>query len=129
MTSKNIDHLAHPYWKGAAAFGLIVGIAMLAIWVWFLTTGAYPEPDAPRLSAWLHLIAELATAAILIVASIALITQKYWARKAYFVGIGALFIAVINAVAYYGDRGYIVLVIFFIAIAVAGVFFAMRVEE
>ena len=56
-------------------------------------------------------------------------TQKRWARKAYFVGIGALFIAVINAIAYYGDRGYIGLVIFFIAVAVAGVFFAMRVEE
>jgi len=119
----------HPFWRGAAAFGIVVGIAMAAVWAWLIGSGGYPELDTAPLSAWIHLLTELATAAILIVAGFALLAHKTWARKAYLVAIGALLFAVINAVAFYGERGNVPLVIFFILLAVLGVFFAIRAEE
>ena len=121
--------LLHPFWKGAAAFAVIVGVAMLAIWAWLLSTGGYPELELSPVSAWIHLAAEAATAAILIVAGLALVTHKSWARKAYLVAIGALLFSVVNAVALYGERGNIPLVLFFIVLGILGVFFAIRAEE
>ena len=121
--------ILHPFWKGAAVFAIVVGIAMIALWAWLLMTGGYPELDATPLSAWIHLAAEAATAAILIVAGLALVAHRSWARKAYLVAIGALLFAVINAVAFYGERGNMPLVVFFIVIAILGVFFALRAEE
>ena len=119
----------HPFWRGAAAFGIVVGIAIAAVWAWLIGSGGYPELDTAPLSAWIHLLTELATAAILIVAGFALLAHKAWARKAYLVAIGALLFAVVNAVAFYGERGNIPLVIFFVLLAVLGVFFAIRAEE
>ena len=40
-----------------------------------------------------------------------------------------LIIAVINAVSWYGDRGEMGFVLFFVAVAIAAVFFVMRAEE
>jgi hypothetical protein len=40
-----------------------------------------------------------------------------------------LLIAVIHAVAWYGDRGNLALVVFFVLVAIAAVFFVIRAEE
>ncbi|HMN85580.1 MAG TPA: hypothetical protein PKA74_06290 [Bauldia sp.] len=121
--------LLHPFWRGAAAYGIIVGVAMIAVWAWLIATGGYPELDTAPLTAWIHLATEIATALILIVAGFALLAHRAWARKAYLVAIGALLFAVVNAVAFYGERGDIPLVIFFVVLAILGVFFAIRAEE
>ena len=121
--------LLHPFWKGAAAFGIAVGVAMLAIWAWLLATGGFPELQATPLSAWVHLLTELATAAVLIAAGLALVARRSWARKAYLVAIGALLFAVVNAVAFYGERGNVPLVVFFIVLALLGGVLAHRPHE
>lgn len=118
----------HPYWRGAAAFAIIVAAAMLLLLVWQLLRGV-PEFATMPLPTWSHVIGQAVTAVLLLIAGFALIAQKSWSRNAYLVGIGALLLSVINAVAFYGARSDIGLVIFFIALAVAGVFFALRAEE
>jgi hypothetical protein len=40
-----------------------------------------------------------------------------------------LLIAIIHAIAWYGDRGNMTLVIFFVLVAIASVFFVIRAEE
>ena len=72
-------------------------------------------------SAWVGLI--------LIFAGWALWTARSWAYKLFILANGMLIIAVINAVSWYGDRGEMGFVLFFVALAVASVFFVMRAEE
>lgn len=118
----------HPYWRGAAAFAIVVGGLMLLLWLYQILAGM-PELDVQPLSTWFHVFGQVVTAALLLVAGLALIRQKSWSRKLYLIAIGALLLSIINAIAFYSERGDIALVIAFIVLAVLGVFFAIRAEE
>jgi CDP-diglyceride synthetase len=119
----------HPYTKQASRFAIGIGVAILLIWVWLIATGDIPELEPRPLGVWLHILGEVLTAIVLIVAGWGLATGKSWARKLYLLAIGMLLIAVIHAMAWYGDRGEGWFVFFFLAVAVAAVYFAMRAEE
>lgn len=119
----------HPFWRGAATFAILVGVAMLAVWAYLLSTGGVPELAIRPLDTWIHIAAEVLTALLLLAAGLALITRQSWARKAYLVAIGALLFTVIHAFAFYGERGNVAMVVFFLILAVFGVFFAIRAEE
>ncbi len=118
-----------PYTRGAGRFGIIVGIAMILLWAWLLITDDVPDLDTRPLTMWFHIAGEVATAVVLIVAGWGLITGTAWARRLYLLAIGMLLLVVIHAVAWYGGRGEIWMVIAFVILAILGVFFALRSEE
>ena len=119
----------HPYAKQSAMFGIVVGIALILIWLYRIATGGVPELWDSMLQTKLHVLIQLLTGLFLIFAGWALWAGKTWAFKAFILANGMLIIAVINAVSWYGDRGEMGFVLFFVAVAIAAVFFVMRAEE
>ena len=119
----------HLYAKQSAVFGIVVGIALILIWLYRIATGGVPELWDSMLQTKLHVLIQLLTGLFLIFSGWALWTGKSWAFKAFILSNGMLIIAVINAVSWYGDRGEMGLVLFFVAVAIAAVFFVMRAEE
>jgi hypothetical protein len=117
------------YARQSAVFGFLVGIAMLLLWLYLIATGGVPELWDSMLQTKLHVLVQLLTGLFLIFAGWALWTGKRWAFKAFLLANGMLLIAVINAISWYGDRGQMGFVFFFVAIAVLAVFFVMRSEE
>ncbi|HET7715887.1 MAG TPA: hypothetical protein VFK86_09685 [Bauldia sp.] len=119
----------HRYARQSAVFGIAVGIAMLLIWLYLIATNNVPELWGSELETKLHVVGEILTALALIVSGWALWTGKSWAWRAFLLANGMLLIAVINAISWYGDRGEMGFVYFFVAVAIAAVFFVMRAEE
>jgi hypothetical protein len=119
----------HPYARQSAMFGIVVGIALILIWLYRIATGGVPELWDSMLQTKLHVLIQLLTGLFLIFSGWALWTARSWAFKAFILANGMLIIAVINAVSWYGDRGEMGFVLFFVAVAIAAVFFVMRAEE
>ena len=127
--ARNAAAPIHPYAKQSAAFGIIIGIAIILIWLYRIATGGVPELWDSMLQTKLHVLIQVLTGLFLIFSGWALWTGKSWAFKAFILANGMLIIAVINAVSWYGDRGEMGFVLFFVAVAIAAVFFVMRAEE
>lgn len=119
----------YPYWREASAFAIVVGIAILAIWAYMLGTGSVPELDIRPLATWLHIAGEVVTALLLIAAGIGLLRHSVWGRRLYIFATAALLFEIIHAVGFYGERGDVAMVLFFLLVALLGIFFALRAEE
>jgi lipopolysaccharide export LptBFGC system permease protein LptF len=74
-------------------------------WFFFLVTGQVPElaPEPYRIAA--HLLAEAATAVVLIVAGVGLLRQRSWASPVALVGLGMLIYTAINSSGYFAEQG------------------------
>lgn len=119
----------HPYARQSAMFGILAGVAIILIWLYRIATGGVPELWDSMLQTKLHVLIQLLTGLFLIVSGWALWAGRSWAYKAFILANGMLIIAVINAVSWYGDRGEMGFVLFFVAVAILAVFFVMRAEE
>ena len=119
----------HPYARQSAFFAIAVGIIMIGIWAWLLATGNTFSSEETQLGTTLHIAGEVATAAFLIFSGWGLLSKKPWSERAFLIANGMLLIAVIHAIAWYGDRGNMALVVFFVLVAIASVFFVIRAEE
>lgn len=90
-------------WSGA--FGVVVGILMLAQWAFFLLAGQVPELQTEPWRIALHLAAEFITALGLIVSGAALLRRAPWAVKSYLVFAGMLLYSVIASPGYFAQQG------------------------
>jgi hypothetical protein len=115
--------------RGAARFAIIVGIALIATWAWLLVTGDVPDLDTDPVAMWFHIAGEIVTALALIAAGWGLLSGAKWARRLHILASGMLLVVVIHAVAWYGERGDVWMVVAFLVLAVVAVFFAIRAEE
>lgn len=118
-----------PYAKGAGWFSIAVGVAIIVIWGWLLIAGNVPEIEATPLATSLHIAGEVFTAILLIVAGRGLITATPWARRLHLLASGMLLLVVIHAVAWYGERSDMPMVLAFVVFGVLTIFFAIRAEE
>ena len=119
----------HPYARQSAMFGILAGLAILLVWLSRSATGGVPELWDSMLQTKLHVLIQLFTGLFLVFAGWALWVGRSWAYKVFILANGMLIIAVINAVSWYGDRGEMGFVLFFLAVAILAVFFVMRAEE
>ena len=119
----------HVYAKQSARFGILAGGAIILVWLYRIATGGVPELYDSLLQTKLHVAIQILTGLALILSGWALWVGRSWAYKAFILANGMLIIAVINAVSWYGDRGEMGFVLFFVAVAIAAVFFVMRAEE
>ncbi len=85
-------------------YAVVVGIGMLAQWSFFLATGRVAELRTEPLAIASHLMAEAATATVLIVAGAGLLTGATWGTGVFLVGIGMLIYAVVNSAGYSAQR-------------------------
>jgi hypothetical protein len=117
------------YAKQSAIFGIVIGISIILIWLYRVASGSIPELYDSLLQTKLHVAIQILTGLAMIFSGWALWVGRTWAFKAFILANGMLIIAVINAVSWYGDRGEMGFVLFFVAVAIAAVFFVMRAEE
>src|SRR6478672_8126070 len=130
MTAGNPDSLArHPEARSAAIFAFIAAAVIVLVWIYRLAVTGTPEFAAQPWLTWLHLIAEIATAVVLVVGGWGLLAGTHWARKVYLIGVGALLFGALADIGRYADSGNNGLSIFFFLVAVVSVVFVIRAER
>ena len=88
-----------------AAFAIITGLGMIAMWATSYVTKQIPELESEPIRIKFHLAAEFATALLLIVAGIGLFTNLKWAVSVYPVALGMLLYTVIVSPGYFAQKG------------------------
>ena len=86
-------------------FAIVVGIGMIAMWSVSYLSKQIPELETEPIRIKFHLTAEFATAIILLVAGIGMITNQDWAVSTYLVAMGMLLYTVIVSPGYFAQKG------------------------
>jgi len=107
--------------KPVGGFLLVGGVAIAGLWALLLGTGQVPEVDDGRVDIWFHLVAELATAALLITAGVALLRSTRSSRPLAALAVGALGYTTVNSAGYYAESGDLAMVGMFAVLTVATV--------
>ncbi len=110
-------------------YAIAVGLLMFAQWIFFLATGQVPELQSEPWRITLHLVAELVSAAGLIISGAGILRNTTWARKAYLFFAGMLTYSVIASPGYFAQEGQWALVAMFVVLltlAVAAVFIVAK---
>ncbi len=89
----------------AAAYSIVVGVSMTAMWIMFYFTGSIPELTTEPARILLHITAEIVTAVALIIAGWSLLLGKTWGYQAYLVATGALLYTMIQSPGYFLNLG------------------------
>ena len=108
-----------------AAFAIIAGIGMIAMWVVSYVSKQIPELESEPIRIKFHLAAEFSTAILLIIAGTGLFTKQEWATSVYLIAMGMLFYTVIVSPGYFaqkGQWGYIVMFGVILILALASLF-------
>lgn len=99
--------------KVASIYSIFMGISMIGMWIMFYATGSIPELESKPIEIAMHLLAEFATAILLIVGGIGLLQVKKWRYQIYFVSIGMLLYTLPNSSGYFMESREYGLVIMF----------------
>lgn len=99
-------------------YSIIVGVMMLAQWIFFISTGQVPEFQTAPWAIAFHLAAEAVTALALIVSGVGLLRGAAWARTTAFVALGMLTYTVIVSPGYFAQQGVWPLVAMFLLLLV-----------
>ncbi|HHJ99429.1 MAG TPA: hypothetical protein ENN10_05725 [Actinobacteria bacterium] len=91
--------------KFAGWYALVVGVSMILQWAFFIIAGEVPELQTEPLRIAFHLAAEGVTAALLVVAGIALLRGRRWASRIALVAFGALVYTAIVNPGYFAQLG------------------------
>ncbi len=107
--------------RSAAWFAIIVGLAVVGLWIMLLMTGQAIElQTAPRQMA-LHLAAEGLMALALMVGGVRCLAGQRWGRTLTLVGLGMMLYSVVASAGYYLQAGQWPMVAMFAALFVGGV--------
>ena len=87
----------------ASIYTIIIGIAMLCMWVFLLSKREVPELNTKPTQITFHLIAEFMTSIVLIIGGIGLILNQSWGVTIFFISIGMVIYSTINAAGFYGQ--------------------------
>ncbi len=113
--------------KTAAIYALIVGLAIIGVWIILLVTGQdtrlQNELRTIPFEIGMAITSDMLTAIMLLVAGFGLIKKYNWAIKVFLLSMGFLFYSVVNAVGLYGQRGEVPFIIMFGVILMLAVTF------
>jgi hypothetical protein len=118
--------------KFSAWYSILVGVLMAGQWAFFLAAGAVPELQTEPIALVFHLAAELATAACLLVAGIALLRGANWGRNLALFAAGMLGYTTMVSPGYFAQLGQWSMVGMFAALLVldaASVFVLVRMKK
>jgi len=96
--------------KLASVYSIIIGIAMMCMWIAFLITNQVPEINTAPLKISYHLMAEFLTALLLLISGFGLFTKKEWGFHLYLIAMGMLLYTVIVSAGYYANLGDMIMV-------------------
>ena len=109
--------------KIAALYAIIIGIAMMGMWITFLATEQVPEITTAPVTLTYHLLAEFLTAILLLIGGFGLYTNRGWGFHLYLISIGMLLYTVIVSAGYYGNLGDTIMVGMFSIFQILTAFF------
>lgn len=109
--------------KLASIYSIIIGFAMICMWVVFLITNQVPEINTAPLKISYHLLAEFLTALLLLIGGFGLFTKKEWGFHLYLISMGMLLYTVIVSAGYYANLGDIIMVGMFTVFQILTAFF------
>ncbi len=113
------------YPKASAVYGLGVGVLMMGMWTFFLSTGRVPEFDSRPWEIQLHITVEFITAAVLVVGGIATIGRLMWGAALLLFSFGMLTYTLMVSPGYYMQLGETAFVILFTVLLAATVVFTI----
>jgi hypothetical protein len=87
-----------------ALYAMAVGLLMIAQWTFTLVKQQAPEFKTEPVRIGLHITAEFATALVLILSGIGLLTQSAWGTTLYMLGAGMLIYTLIQSPGYYAQK-------------------------
>lgn len=91
--------------KTLAIYSIIVGLAVLGIWIVQLLTGQATELETAPIEIALAIPADWLTAIMLLVAGAGLLSQRSWADRLYLFALGMLVYSVVISTGYFGQLG------------------------
>ena len=116
----------------SAFYSIVVGLLMLAQWIFFLAAGAVPELKTEPIRISMHLAGEFLTAACLIVGGAGLLLGQSWGRWLSLVAAGMLAYTVIVSPGYFAQQGQWPLAAMFavlLVLDVVNIYFLARLKE
>ena len=115
--------------RAAAIYSIIVGLAMIGVWIMLLVTGQDPELQTELqtipIAIGMAITSDFLTAAMLLAGGFGLIINRGWAVKVFLLAMGFLFYSVMNAAGLYGQRGDLAFTGMFTVIFVLAVIFTV----
>jgi hypothetical protein len=96
--------------KIASVYSIIIGIAMICMWLIFIVTNQIPEIKSEPITITYHLIAEFLTAILLLIGGYGLFTKKVWGFHLYLISMGMLLYTVIVSAGYYANLGDMIMI-------------------
>ncbi len=107
--------------RSAASFAVLMGVLMLATWIFLLVTG-YPALYSEPFGTALLLIGEFLTAFSLIAGGLGLLSGRKWGMKVMLVALGMLLYCVIFSTGSFGQQGILPAAAWFLMVALATLF-------
>jgi hypothetical protein len=89
--------------KTIATYSIIVGIAMIGVWIVQLLTGQALELQTAPIEIAMAIVADWLTAIVLIVAGVGLFSTRNWAHKLYLFALGMLVYSMLISAGYFGQ--------------------------
>jgi len=99
-----------------AAYGIIVGVMMIAQWTGFVIMGQVEELESEPTRIAFHLAAEFGTAIALIIGSVSLAKRLSWGYPAFLVSQGMLAYTIIISPGYFAQDGEMLFVGMFVVL-------------
>lgn len=96
--------------KIAAIYSIIIGIAMIGMWISLIVTNQVPEICTEPIRITYHLIGEFLTAILLLIGGFGLFTNRGWGFHVFLISMGMLLYTVIVSAGYYGQNGDMIMV-------------------
>jgi hypothetical protein len=109
--------------KIASTYSIIIGIAMIGMWLSLITTNQVPEINTEPIRITYHLIGEFLTAILLLIGGFGLFTNRGWGFHVFLISMGMLLYTVIVSAGYYGQIGDMIMVGMFTIFQVLTVIF------
>lgn len=109
--------------KTITVFSIVVGVAMLGVWILQLLTGQATELETEPVRIVLAITADWITAIMLLVTGIGLLRQQKWAIKLAFFSLGMLVYSVVVSAGYFAQSGNQTFVVLFAILFILSVFF------
>ena len=91
--------------KIAAIYSIIIGFAMIGMWLSFIVTDQVPEIKTEPIRITYHLIGEFLTAILLLIGGFGLFTSSKWGFHLFLISMGMLLYTVIVSAGYYAEKG------------------------
>ena len=107
----------------AAIYSIIIGIAMIGMWLSLIATNQVPEINTEPIRITYHLIGELLTAILLLIGGFGLFTNRGWGFHVFLISMGMLMYTVIVSAGYYGQKNDMIMVGMFTIFQVLTVLF------